>query len=94
MRYRITKRQYDNARRLGVYIEPSRRKNKKIDVYSKNGQEYIASIGDIRYADYDIYLKTKGKEFADSRRKAYKSRHQKDRKVWRSAGYYADKILW
>lgn len=90
--YKITKRQHDNAKKLNVVIKPSVKKNKKIDVI-KNGK-IIASIGDIRYADYDIYLKNEGKAYADSRRALYKKRHQNDRNVRFSRGYYADKILW
>lgn len=90
--YKITDRQKQNAKRLGVTIKPSSKSNKKIDVY-KNGQ-YVCSIGDINYLDYDLYLKKSGKSYADERRKAYKIRHEKDRKVLHSAGYYADKILW
>jgi hypothetical protein len=43
---------------------------------------------------YDLHLKQSGIAYAEERRKAYKSRHEKDRKVLYSAGYYADKILW
>ena len=92
MKYNITKRQRDNAKKLGVTIQPSSRKFKKIDVY--RGGKLVASIGDIRYRDYDIYLKETSKAYADSRRKAYKTRHKKDRMVKYSAGYYADNILW
>lgn len=91
-KYKISKRQFDNARKLGVTIKPSVKANKKIDVYK--GGNYILSIGDINYNDYDTYLSTMGKSYADKRRKAYKSRHEKDRKVLHSAGYYADRILW
>jgi len=90
--YKITARQKLNANKLGVTIKPSVKIGKKIDVY-KNGQ-YVCSIGDIRYLDYEMHLKESGKAYADERRKAYKSRHEKDRKVLRSVGYYADKILW
>jgi hypothetical protein len=44
--------------------------------------------------DYPTFMQTKGKEFADIRRKAYKSRHAKDRIVRGTAGFYADRILW
>jgi hypothetical protein len=37
---------------------------------------------------------TKGKTFADEKRRLYKIRHAKDRVVRGTAGYYADKILW
>jgi len=39
-------------------------------------------------------LEEKGKEYADVRRTLYKIRHNKDRKITGSAGFYADKILW
>jgi hypothetical protein len=49
--------------------------------------------------DYPTYLakEKKGyyeKGYANKRRKLYKDRHEKDRHVLGSAGYYADKILW
>ncbi len=73
------------ARELGVTVKPSTRKHKKLDVY-KNG-DYVVSIGDVRYSDFLQH----GDE---DRRKRYKSRHENDRHVKGSAGYYADKILW
>ena len=73
------------AAALGVEIRPSRRKLKKLDVY-KDGKK-VASIGDLRYSDYLQH----GDE---TRRAAYKSRHEKNRHVLGSAGYYADQILW
>jgi hypothetical protein len=51
-------------------------------------------IGDIRYKDYDIYLKEKGKEYADNRRRLYKIRHEKYRHIKGTPSYYADRILW
>lgn len=90
--YKITERQKANARRLGVTIRPSKSKGKKIDVF-KNGKK-VASVGALGYADYDIYLRKAGKWVADSRRKAYKSRHESNRHVANSPGFYADKILW
>jgi len=90
--YKITERQKANASRLGVTIRPSTRKGKKIDVFKKGKK--VASVGALGYADYDIYLKKAGKWVADSRRKAYKSRHSGNRNVPNSAGFYADKILW
>ena len=67
-------------------------KNKKIDVF-KSGKK-IASIGAIGYKDYPTYLKTKGKEYADERRKLYKMRHESDRHQRGTPGYFADKLLW
>ena len=73
------------AKRLGVDVEYSTRKNKKLDVF-KNGVK-VASIGDTRYEDFLQHKDPK-------RRKLYKLRHAKDRTKIGSGGYYADKILW
>ena len=73
------------AKKLGVTVQPSKVKNKKLDVY-KNGKK-IASIGDIRYSDFLQHNDPK-------RRANYKARHQSNRHRQGSAGYYADKILW
>lgn len=91
--YKIRPYSYNRAKELGIDIKPSTRKGKKIDVFDKYGN-YIVSIGDIRYADYPTYIEMEGETFANSRRKLYKIRHEKDRKQVGSAGYYADKLLW
>ena len=72
------------ATRLGVKVEASKSKNKKLDVF-KNGKK-VASIGDIRYSDF--------LQHGDPQRRAnYKARHtcrgKKD-----TPCFYADKILW
>jgi len=92
MAYKITRYSYNKAKLLGVTIKPSTVKGKKIDVF-KNGEK-VASVGALGMGDYPTFIKTKGKEFADRRRKAYKMRHEKDRHIRGSAGWYADKILW
>mgnify|MGYP001365345295 CR=1 FL=1 len=102
MSYTITKYSKNQAKKLKVIIKPSSRKGKKIDVFKKvkdkkSGKmvlKKLASIGAIGYGDFPTFTKTKGKVFADKRRKAYKKRHEKDRHKVGSAGYYADKILW
>ena len=91
MSYKIKNRQLMNAKKLGVQIKASNLKTKKLDVF-KNGQK-IASIGAKGYTDYSTML-LKDKAQADKKKKAYKSRHEKNRKVLGSTGYYADKILW
>jgi len=91
--YQIKDYSYSKAKELGVIIKPSTKKFKKIDVFDNNGI-YMLSIGDSRYKDYPTYLQEKGKEYADVRRTLYKIRHNKDRKITGSAGFYADKILW
>jgi hypothetical protein len=93
MSYRITQYSKTQAEKLGVTIKPSSVQGKKIDVFNKKGEK-IASIGALGYSDYPTYLKDKGKEYADSRRKLYKERHESDRHVRGSAGFFADKILW
>jgi hypothetical protein len=93
MPYKIKKYSYEQASKLGVTIKPSVVSGKKIDVFNKKGEK-IASIGAIGYGDYPTFMSEEGKEYAERRRKAYKQRHEKDRHVIGSAGYYADKILW
>lgn len=83
--YVITEYSRQQARKLGVELRPSSNPKKKIDVY-KNGKK-IASIGDINYSDYGTYLKTKGKAYADERRRLYRIRHKGENN-------YSLKILW
>lgn len=92
MGYNITKYTKDQAKKLGVEVKVSKVKGKKIDVF-KDGKK-IASVGALGYSDYPTYMKTKGKAYADERRRLYKIRHSKDRNVKGSDGYYADKLLW
>lgn len=89
--YKIEHLSYTKAKQLGVDIQPSDKKNKKIDVF-KDGIK-IASIGDKNYLDYPKYLKI-NKELADKKRKAYKARHEKTRHILGSNSYWADQILW
>ena len=93
MPYKITTYTQNQAKRLGVQVKPSRSKGKKIDVFDKEGY-YITSVGARGYLDYPTYKKLFGKTVADQRRKLYKARHDKDRKVKGSPGYFADKLLW
>lgn len=90
MTYEIKKYSYDVARQLGVQLRPSTKGRYKIDVLDKDGK-YITSIGDSRYADYPTFLLTRGKDFAEARRRAYHSRHYKDNGI---RGIFAIKILW
>ena len=92
MAYRIKEYTKKQARKLGVQVKPSKVKGKKIDVFKKGNK--VASVGAIGYNDYPTYIQKKGKKYADERRRLYKIRHNKDRKVRGSAGYYADKLLW
>jgi hypothetical protein len=85
MTYKISQYSLDRAKELGVTIQPSKVKNKKIDVF-KDGIK-VASIGDIRFTDYAT---TGNKE----QRRRYKLRFDKSRKVVGSNAYWSDKILW
>ena len=93
MPYRITPYTKRQAKILGVVVKPSKTKGKKIDVFNKKGEK-LASVGALGYGDYPTFIRTKGKEYADTRRKMYKIRHQKDRHKKGTPGFYADKLLW
>jgi len=80
------------AQNLNVEIKPSTRKDKKKDVCKD--KKYRCSIGDIHYYDYPTYIQNNRISYANERRKLYKQRHNKDRHVKNSCGYYADKTLW
>lgn len=90
--YSISDYSYKQAKKLNVDIKPSTNPKKKIDVYN-NGIK-IASIGARGYKDYPTYLKEGDIEKAKLKRKNYKLRHEKDRKIIGSPGYFADNILW
>ena len=69
----------------------------KIDVF-KNGKK-VASIGALGMMDYPNFKKAEREGrvaagTAERRRKAYKMRHRKDKDVYGTPGYYADKLLW
>lgn len=97
MAYKITPYTKRKARKLGVTVKVSSRKGKKIDVF-KNGKK-VASIGASGYDDYPTFLRKEregkvSKGTAKKRRKAYKARHEKNRKKRGKPGWYADQLLW
>ena len=101
MSYRIKTYTKNQARKLGVIVKNSTNKKKKIDVFKKqkdkNGKmilKKIASVGAIGYNDYPTFIQTKGKPYADKRRKLYKIRHNKYRNIKGTNSYWADKLLW
>lgn len=101
MSYRIKTYTKNQARKLGVIVKKSTNKKKKIDVFKKqkdkNGKmilKKIASVGAIGYNDYPTFIQTKGKSYADKRRKLYKIRHNKYRNIKGTNSYWADKLLW
>jgi len=84
--YVITEYSKQQAKKLGVVLQPSSNPKKKIDVY-KNGKK-VASIGAMGYSDYP----TSG--FDKIKRHLYRLRHKGEEKRIGSNGYYAWKILW
>jgi len=90
--YVITNYTRKQAKKLGVVVKRSDNPAKKLDVY-KDGVK-ISTCGAMGYNDYPTYWKKYGKRFADTRRKLYRQRHEKDRHIKGTDGYYADKLLW
>jgi len=74
MKYIITEYTKQRARESGYTVKISKIASKKIDVY--RGNERIASIGAHGMSDYPTYLKTRGKTYADERRRLYFMRHK------------------
>ena len=97
MSYKVSEYTKRQAKQLGVIVLPSKKKGKKIDVYSKDCI-LIASVGAQGYKDYPTYkeLERKGivpRGTAELKRKAYKERHiYRNRK--NTPAYFADKLLW
>jgi len=87
--YKITNYTLKKAKQMGFIVKPSSNRNKKIDVYKK-----VATIGANGMNDYPTYIKKNGIQFAKTRRRLYKIRHEKDRHVKFSNGWFADKLLW
>jgi hypothetical protein len=92
MPYTITNYTYRQAKKIGVTVKPSTNKTKKIDVYKKGIK--VASVGAQGYSDFPTFMKKNGRKYAQTRRRLYKMRHEKDRHVKGSNGFYADKLLW
>jgi len=87
--YKITNYTLKRAKQMGLIVKPSLNKDKKLDVYKK-----VATIGANGMNDYPTYIKKNGFQFAKTRRRLYKRRHEKDRHVRNSNGWFADKLLW
>ncbi len=104
--YKIKQYTLDQAKKHKVIVKPSTNKKKKIDVFKKvkdkDGKmilKKLVSVGQVGYMDFPSYMAAEAKGeykpgYADKRRKLYKKRHAKDRKKARTAGWYADKLLW
>lgn len=93
MSYNILPYTRERAKRLGVIIQPSLKKGKKIDVFLPDGN-YITSIGALGYGDYPTFIESHGLEYANKKRTLYKRRHAKDIQEIGSRGWFADYLLW
>jgi hypothetical protein len=96
-KYNITNYTRKQAKRLGVTVKQSRKKDKKIDVYRTMGMKknkLIASVGANGMNDFPTYIKKRGLKYAKTRRRLYKIRHEKDRHEKWTNGWLADKLLW
>jgi len=91
--YKIQPYTYQKAKKLGVQVFPSKDPKKKISVYDKNGK-HICDIGAKGYGDFPTFKSEKGLEYALQRRALYKKRHEKDRHIKGSNGWWADQLLW
>ena len=91
--YNITQYSYDKAKKLNLIIKQSKNTNKKIDVYTINNQ-FLHSIGDIRYNDYPSYYIIYNKQYADERRRLYHIRHKKGINIINSKQYLSANLLW
>ena len=90
MNYTITNYSKQKAKEYDVIIKPSKKKNKKIDVYKDN--KLIASIGAKGYKDYPTFILEDGKEYADKKRNLYRKRHRND--LNSGSGLWSSRILW
>jgi hypothetical protein len=88
--YQILPYTQRQARRIGVEVKPSRKIDKKLDVF--RGGLFIGSIGSKGMGDFPTYLRTKSKKFADERRRLYHLRH-KDGPV-DSPAFLSKRLLW
>jgi len=90
--YRITTHSKKQAKKLGVTIKPSKNKNKKIDVFNKDGDK-LAAIGAVGFSDYGTYMQT-DKKLANERRRLYRIRHKSNADKKGTTAYWAREILW
>ena len=90
--YVITKYTYDKAKELGLNIQISKNKLKKIDVYKND--IFLASIGDSRYNNYPHYCLIYNKEYGDKRKLLYRNRHKLNADVKYSKQWLALNLLW
>jgi len=93
MPYHITAYTRRRAKQIGVRVQPSTTKGKKIDVFDRRGTK-VASVGAYGMNDFPTYIQKKGLAYAKSRRRLYRIRHRKEDSSRGTASYYAKKLLW
>ena len=91
--YDIQPYTFKRAKELGVMVKPSKNPKYKIDIFDLKGN-YMYSGGLPSYSDYPHFLKNKGKEFADERKRLFLIRHKKETKVPHSRGWFIANLLW
>ena len=91
--YVITDYSYNQAKKLNLIIKSSKNKGKKIDVYDID-DNFLHSIGDIRYNDYPSYLLIYNKQYADERKRLYNIRHKQGINIVNSKQYLSANLLW
>ena len=90
--YQILPYTKQQAKKIGVMVQPSTNPKKKLDVFK--GDQKVASVGAMGYKDYPTFLKEDGKAVAEERQRLYHIRHKKDAEKKGSPGYYASLLLW
>jgi hypothetical protein len=91
--YDILPYTFKKARELNIIVKPSKYSKYKIDIYDSN-ENYIFSGGATGYSDYPHYILSKGKIYADERKRLYNIRHKKEILKPYSKGWYIDQLLW
>jgi hypothetical protein len=92
MSYQITDYTLKQAEKYGVSVTPSKRREKKIDVF-KDGKR-IATVGANKYKDYPTYIKERGQEYADERRALFKKRFARYINKEGTNAWWANVLLW
>jgi hypothetical protein len=91
--YKILPYTYEKAKDLGVQVFPSDNPKYKIEIYDKDGL-FMFYGGDPSYSDYPNYIDSKGKAYADERRRLYRIRHKKEIDNVGSRGWFIANLLW
>jgi hypothetical protein len=86
----ITEYTRNQAKKFGVQVKPSKKSNKKLDVF--RGDTYIGSIGAKGYSDFGIYIEGGDRKFAEERRRLYHLRQKDGPKD--SSAYLSKRLLW